>query len=119
MRVRLPNKSKPNNCTESCILAVVAYVGKIKFLGYGFYKSQRGFRLRVHKKPKYRIRKRVKELTSRRYVNDYEGWKKSLKQFITGWVNYYKLTDMKNRLLSTDEWMRDAFGWCPGRSENE
>ena len=85
---------------------VVAYAGKIKFLGYGFYKSQRGFRLRVHKKAQAKMRTRIKELTSRRYVNDYEGWKKSLKQFITGWVNYYKLADMKSLLLSTDEWMR-------------
>ena len=85
---------------------VVAYAGKIKFLGYGFYKSQRGFRLRVHKKAQAKMRTRIKELTSRRYVNDYEGWKKSLKQFITGWVNYYKLADIKSLLLSTDEWMR-------------
>ena len=85
---------------------VVAYAGKIKFLGYGFYKSQRGFRLRVHKKAQAKMQTRIKELTSRRYVNDYEGWKKSLKQFITGWVNYYKLADMKSLLLSTDEWMR-------------
>ena len=85
---------------------VVAYAGKIKFLGYGFYKSQRGFRLRVHKKAQAKMRTRIKELTSRRYVDDYEGWKKSLKQFITGWVNYYKLADMKSLLQSTDEWMR-------------
>lgn len=85
---------------------VVAYAGKIKFLGYGYYKSRKGFRFRVHKKSQDRMRKRVKELTSRRYVNDYEGWKKSLNQFITGWVNYYKLADMKSLLQSTDEWMR-------------
>lgn len=52
------------------------------------------------------MRKRVKELTSRRYINDYEGWKQNLKQYITGWVNYYKLADMKKLLQSTDEWMR-------------
>lgn len=84
---------------------VVAYAGKIKFLGYGFYKSQRGFRLRVHKKAQAKMRTRIKELTSRRYTNDYEEWKKSLKRFITGWVNYYELADMKNLLLSTDKWM--------------
>ena len=85
---------------------VVAYAGKIKFLGYGFYKSQRGFKLRVHKKSQMKMRKRIKELTSRRHINGYEEWKKSLKQFITGWVNYYKLADMKNLLRDTDEWMR-------------
>ena len=45
-------------------------------------------------------------MTSRRHVNDYEEWKKSLKQFITGWVNYYKLADMGKLLQETDKWMR-------------
>lgn len=85
---------------------VVAYAGKIKFLGYGFYKSQKGFKLRVHKKSQAKMRVRIKELTSRRHVNDYEEWKQKLKQFITGWVNYYKLADMKKLLQGTDEWMR-------------
>ena len=60
----------------------------------------------MHVKSHTKMRKRVKELTSRRYVNDYEEWKEKLKRFITGWVNYYKLADMKKLLQSTDEWMR-------------
>ena len=85
---------------------VVAYANKIKFLGYGFYKGRDGFKLRVHGKVQAKMRARVKELTSRRYVTSYEEWKRKLKQFITGWVNYYKLADMKKLLMSTDEWMR-------------
>jgi hypothetical protein len=52
------------------------------------------------------MRKRVKELTSRRTVNDYEQWKRNLKQYVVGWVNYFKLADMRNLLASIDEWMR-------------
>lgn len=85
---------------------VVAYAGKIKFLGYGFYKSQKGFRLRVHKKSQMKMRTRIKELTSRSRVNSYEMWKQTLKRFVVGWVNYFKLADMKKLLESTDEWMR-------------
>jgi retron-type reverse transcriptase len=33
---------------------VVAYAGRIKFLGYGFYKGRDGFRMRVHKKPQFK-----------------------------------------------------------------
>jgi group II intron reverse transcriptase/maturase len=44
---------------------VVAYAGKIKFLGYGFYKSQKGFRMYVHRKSKDKMKAKVKELTSR------------------------------------------------------
>ena len=85
---------------------VVAYAGKIKFLGYGFYKSRKGYGLCVHAKSKAKMKAKVKELTSRRCVNDYENWKTSLKRFIVGWVNYYKLADMGKHLKGIDEWMR-------------
>ena len=52
------------------------------------------------------MKAKVKELTSRRCVNDYEKWKASLKRFIVGWVNYYKLASMANYLKGIDEWMR-------------
>ena len=29
-----------------------------------------------------------------------------LRRYIMGWVNYFKLADMKTLLLGTDEWMR-------------
>ena len=54
---------------------VIAYAGKIKFLGYGFYKGAEGFKFCVHKKSKLKMKAKVKELTSRRNVNDYEAWK--------------------------------------------
>ena len=62
--------------------------------------------MRVHKKAVDKLRKRIRELTSRRWVNDYEEWKTSLKRYVEGWVNYFKLADMGNLLKSTDEWMR-------------
>lgn len=49
---------------------VVAYAGKIKFLGYSFCKGRKGFALRVHAKSKAKMKARVRELTSRRTVND-------------------------------------------------
>jgi len=85
---------------------VVAYAGRIKFLGYGFYKGRKGFRPRVHAKAKAKMKAKVKALTSRRYVPSYEEWKKKLKRFVVGWTNYYKLADMDSWLKSIDEWMR-------------
>ena len=85
---------------------VVAYAGRIKFLGYGFYRNKNGYSLRVHQKAQQKMRKRVEELTGRRTVNDYEEWKQALRRFVIGWVNYFKLADMKQLLMNTDEWMR-------------
>ena len=84
----------------------VAYIGKIKFLGYGFYPSKDGIKLRVHTKSMKKMKAKVKELTARSNGLGYEQLKLKLKQFITGWVNYFKLADMKNLLKATDEWLR-------------
>lgn len=84
----------------------VAYIGRIKFLGYGFYPSKDGIKLRVHAKSINKMKAKVKELTARSNGLGYERLKLKLKQFITGWVNYFKLADMKNLLKTTDEWLR-------------
>ena len=85
---------------------VVAYIRKIKFLGYSFYENGKGGRLRIHPKSITKMKERVKAFTSRS-----NGWgdtrrKETLKQYITGWVNYFKLADMKSLLLQIDEWYR-------------
>jgi len=84
----------------------VAYIGKIKFLGYGFYSSKDGIRFRVHAKSIGKMRAKVKETTSRNSGFGYDLLKLKLKQFITGWVNYFKLADMKKLLEETDQWLR-------------
>lgn len=85
---------------------IVAYIGRIKFLGYGFYPSKDGIKLRVHAKSIQKMKTRVKELTARSNGLGYEGLKLKLRQFITGWVNYFKLADMNKLLKATDEWLR-------------
>ena len=85
---------------------VVAYIRDIKFLGYSFYVNRKGGRLRIHPKSVSKMKDRIKELTSRS-----NGWgdasrKEKLKQYITGWVNYFKLADMKALILQVDEWYR-------------
>ena len=39
-----------------------------------------------------------------------------LTQFIRGWVNYFKLADMKKLLFETDEWLRRKSGLFTGNS---
>ena len=84
----------------------VAYVRDIKFLGYSFYVVKGEGRLRIHPKSVTRMKTRIKELTSRS-----NGWgndrrKEALSQYIKGWVQYFKLADMKELLLSVDKWYR-------------
>ena len=85
---------------------VVAYIGKIRFLGYGFYPSKDGIKLRIHAKSVSKMKARVKELTARSNGFGYELLKLKLKQYITGWINYFKLADMRKMLEGTDQWLR-------------
>jgi group II intron reverse transcriptase/maturase len=85
--------------------STVAYIKNVKFLGYSFY-MKRECRLRIHLKSVEKMRSKIRELTSRS-----NGWgnarrKEELKQYITGWVNYFKLADMKKLMIETDEWYR-------------
>jgi hypothetical protein len=85
----------------------VAYIGKVKFLGYAFYiNKNRDVGLRVHPKSVAKMKAKIRGVTSRSNGMGYEQRKEKLKQFITGWVNYFKLADMKNLLKTTDQWIR-------------
>jgi len=83
-----------------------AYIRGIKFLGYSFYVYKGEGRLRVHPRSIARMKKRIKTLTSRSNGWGYASRKVALRQYITGWVNYFKLADMKMLLLNVDEWYR-------------
>jgi len=84
----------------------VAYISKVKFLGYSFYIMKGEARLRIHAKSVTKMKERIRTLTSRSNGWGDERRKLALKQFIIGWVNYYKLADMKSLLLRIDEWYR-------------
>jgi len=83
-----------------------AYISRIKFLGYSFYVSKGVGRLRVHPRSVAKMKERIKTLTSRSNGWGYARRKEALRQYITGWVNYFKLADIKMLLLRVDEWYR-------------
>jgi group II intron reverse transcriptase/maturase len=85
---------------------VVSHISKIKYLGYAFYRYKGECRFRVHPKSVKKMQNKIRELTKRSngWGNEYR--KLKLKQFIMGWVNYFKFADMKKLLLQTDEWLR-------------
>lgn len=82
------------------------YIRDVKFLGYSFYKYKGEGRLRVHPKSIAKMKAKIKMLTSRSNGWGNERRKVALSQFIRGWVNYFKLADMKNLLKRVDEWYR-------------
>ena len=85
---------------------VVAHVKDVNFLGHGFYISKGKGLLRVHTKSITKMKEKIKELTSRSNGWGNERRKVAIRQYITGWVNYFKLANMKSLLLETDGWYR-------------
>jgi group II intron reverse transcriptase/maturase len=85
---------------------VVDYVGRVKFLGFSFYQYKGKARVRIHPKSIAKMQSKVKELTSRSNGIGNENRARQLRRYIMGWVNYFKIADMKKLLLNTDEWMR-------------
>jgi group II intron reverse transcriptase/maturase len=83
-----------------------AHISRIKFLGYSFYVSKGVGRLRVHPKSIAKMKERIRTLTSRSNGWGYARRKEALRQYITGWVNYFKLADMRKLLERVDTWYR-------------
>ena len=85
---------------------VIDYVGKVRFLGMSFYRYKGKTRVRIHPKSVTKMKARVKQLTARSNGWSNEVRKEKLKQYIRGWINYFKIADIKTLLKETDEWMR-------------
>lgn len=85
---------------------VVDEATKVKFLGFSFYKSKEEVKVRIHPKSIAKMKAKVKELTGRSNGVGNEDRARKLRRYIMGWVNYFKIADMKKLLQSTDEWMR-------------
>lgn len=85
---------------------VVSHISRVKFLGYTFYRCKGKFKLRTHPKSITKLKIKLKEITSRS-----NGWSnefriKKINEVIRGWVQYFKLADMKSILMKIDEWLR-------------
>ena len=85
---------------------------KLKFLGYTFYFAKGGVRFRVHEKSILKLKKSLKGLTGRSRVKKIESTYTKLKQKIVGWINYFKMADMKGLMKQLDEWLRRRIRMC-------
>lgn len=85
---------------------------KRKFLGYSFYYGRNGIEFRVHEKSYERLKVKIRKITNRNVSMNFEYRIKKLNEILVGWVNYYKLADMKIRVKGLDEWIRRRLRAC-------
>ena len=84
----------------------VAHISKVKYLGYSFYRFKGKCRFRIHPKSVKKMRDNIRKLTNKNNGMSNKKREEKYQQFVRGWVNYFKLADMKSLLRETDEWSR-------------
>jgi group II intron reverse transcriptase/maturase len=83
-----------------------------KFLGFSFYFAKGGVKVKLHAKSLDRVKAKVKTYTRRSNGKSIEERITDLDFLIKGWVNYYKIADMRKHCQRLDEWMRRRLRMC-------
>ena len=86
----------------------VARPNEIKYLGFGFYKkiNQNIWRPKPHIKSMNKFKTKLHDILIRSRSMSLDKRLLKLKQVIYGWVNYFKIADMKAFLEKIDKWVR-------------
>lgn len=79
---------------------------RIKYLGFSFYQAKGKVEIRVHPKSIAKFKDKIREVTSRSNAMSMEARYTKLKQIIIGWVNYFKIANMRSIAQKLDEWIR-------------
>ena len=91
------------NQEKSRVVSVFA-IRNFKFLGFALGRNGGGIYIRVHPKSQKKAKAKLKELASRRRVQNIQSSLKRIEVYMRGWLNYYGIADMKN-------WIDDLNGW--------
>lgn len=69
---------------------------QIKYLGFGFYYSKSGkIKPKLHLKSIQKFKRKLKQLTKRSWSISLSDRIIKLNQVIIGWINYFRIADMK------------------------
>ncbi len=82
---------------------------KRKLLGYSFYN---GSKLRIAPKSLERMKRKVRELTTRNRSISLDERLIQLSRFLQGWMNYFALAETPKRLRELDGWIRRRVRLC-------
>ena len=105
----LEGKLKLQVNREKSHIAKVNATKKFKFLGFAFSKGKDGLFIRVHQKSLLKAKNKLRELTRRNQGKNVRQVMKNVKQYMTGWLNYYGIASMKTRMEEWNGWLRRRF----------
>jgi RNA-directed DNA polymerase len=75
-------------------------------LGFGFYSTKVGVKIRIAPKAFKRMKERIRELTSRKWSVSMEYRIQQLNRYIRGWMGYFRLSQTPRKFSDLDEWFR-------------
>ena len=84
---------------------------EMKYLGYSFY-NKNGWKPKPHLKSIEKLKQNLKEVTSRRRPMSMEERIKEINPIIRGWINYFRIADMKRLMENIDGWLRTRIRIC-------
>ena len=85
----------------------VARPDQIKYLGFGFYITKTGIiKPKPHLKSIQKFKRKLKQLTKRNWSISLKDRITKLNQVIRGWINYFRIADMKTNMTKIGEHLR-------------
>ena len=90
----------------------VARPNNIKYLGFGFYNKKGTWRPKPHLKSLQKFEGKLKDITSRSNAMSISDKIVKLNQVIRGWINYFRIADMKTTMDKIGEHLRHRLRMC-------
>lgn len=80
---------------------------KTKYLSFSFWKDTKGrWKPKPHIKAYQKLKRKLKGLTKRRWSISLDDRIKQINYLVRGWVNYFRIANMKNAIQEIDEHLR-------------
>jgi AcrR family transcriptional regulator len=86
--------------------SAVARAGQRKFLGFSFFRRKGEVLIRIADQALQRLREKLRELTRRTRSGRLEDIIQQLKEYLRGWMGYFRLADTPSVFAELDEWLR-------------
>jgi len=78
-----------------------------KYLGFSFWRSAGGkWKPKPHIKSYQKLKRKLKQLTDRSWNISLDNRIKQINYLVRGWVNYFRIANMKNAIIEIDEHLR-------------
>ena len=69
-------------------------------------RNRKGAYIRVHAKSKKKAKDKLRKLTSRSQGRSVKMICENVEKFMRGWLNYYRIAEMKHEMQNWNEWLR-------------